>query len=676
MAKDNAHLLVIDHSPECAEEINSLLRNAGIEIRTKFAKTIEATEEAIKLSPPLLLLYNSSAPKSTPLVKILHLADQYQITAAVRFFPNDPSELISALDFFSCLAINQEEDEHLIKIVRTLLDSASSNVKNEELGNRLDELQSRYNLLLDSSRESIAYIHQGLHVYANRAYLQLLGAKDFKEIEVISLLDLMISEQCDLKNLLRDLNKGNFPTAATCVTLTGPGGNRAEVELVFSPARYEGESCIQMVVREVDANTVLKSELDLLRRMDQVTQLLNRNTFSDILEQQIAGQNHSSKIDAVFYIEADKLRELRAELGISGWDAFMVDFSRVLKSCIDERDIAARIDDNGFALMVSRENKSQLVNLGERIVTQVEKQISELAKYSSSVTCSIGIALMGSSVKNADVAINNARDAFLQASVQSNCVKLFKPQMKSTPATGGDQQWVERINYAMDNQEIYSVQQSIINLEGESETLFENKTFLREDNKSLSAEEFLPIAERNDLGSRIDRHVVQGLMSVMAGTGDQHIISLSANSLMDFSFPSWVSHQLEEIDVQGSQLIFQFSVEAVAANIKMAKRLVTELKTMGCRFALSSFDDKPNTCALLDQLDVSMVKLRPGLTADLSSNSTHQEIVRNVVLAAETRQVSVIADDIHDAADLAVLWQCGVKLVAGDLLNETTQVVG
>ena len=71
-----------------------------------------------------------------------------------------------------------------------------------------------------------------------------------------------------------------------------------------------------------------------------------------------------------------------------------------------------------------------------------------------------------------------------------------------------------------------------------------------------------------------------------------------------------------------------------------------------------------------------MIKLRPGLAKGLSSSTTNQEIIRAVVKAVEARNMTIIADEVEDASDLAVLWQCGVKLVTGDFLNEAPQVVG
>jgi len=676
MAKENAQLLVVDHSPEGAEEINSLLRNSGIIIRINFAKTIYQAEKSLKSNLHMLLIYNVSAAKSVSLSKLLQLAEKHGVNAAIRFSPEDPAVLVEALNFHSCIAINIEEDGQLIKLVQGLLESGASKQKFDDLKARTDELQARYELLLDSSRESTAYIHEGLHIYANRAYLELLQVENFDDIEAVSLLDLMSSNQIDLKKLLRDMNKGSYPEGSVRVTISNPAGNKFESELIFSPARYDGEDCIQMMVQEIDANATLKSELARLKNTDPVTQFANRKAFVEALSQHIAQEHTGDNSSAVFYLEADGSQELFASLGASAWDIFMIDFAAVIKACINEDECAARFNDHAFALLIHRDSKRSLQAVGKYIVSAFAEHNPESENHSLSVTCSIGITTVGSLSRDADEVIDQARSAFTQASQKGNCTKQYQPQLEPVASDDEDQSWVDRIRYAIDNQDLYSVQQSIVNLEGESEGLFESKTFLCDQDHDLQAEQFMPIAERNDLGTTIDRHVIKGLLAAIAGTGDRHIISLSTNSLMDFSFPSWFIHQLEECGVQGSQVILQLSAIAVEANLKTAKRLIDEIRPSGCEFSLSLFDDQRKICALLDQLDILLIKLKPGLTENLKNNSEHQTIVRNVVKATSGMPVDVFADDIQDAADLAVLWQCGVKLVAGDFLNESPQVVG
>ena len=78
---------------------------------------------------------------------------------------------------------------------------------------------------------------------------------------------------------------------------------------------------------------------------------------------------------------------------------------------------------------------------------------------------------------------------------------------------------------------------------------------------------------------------------------------------------------------------------------------------------------------VLEHIDVSYVKMRPELTFELTANAKLQESITQIVEAAEPRGVAVIADEVQDTSSLAVLWQCGIKLIAGSFVKESTQVV-
>ncbi len=60
----------------------------------------------------------------------------------------------------------------------------------------------------------------------------------------------------------------------------------------------------------------------------------------------------------------------------------------------------------------------------------------------------------------------------------------------------------------------------------------------------------------------------------------------------------------------------------------------------------------------------------------MQGNSKAQESIRQIVEEAGERDAIVIADEISDTSNLAILWQCGVKMIAGAFLKETSQVVG
>ena len=674
---DSAYLLVIDNSPDHAQIINSFLRNAGIAVRVVNASGFHELEEVLKEKLPFLILIGTQLPASVKIGQIMQVADQYSTPVVLQLEPEDTTNIEAAIATHPLLVINAEENDQLMQVVKQHMSGGTTAREYDELSLKLEELRHRYDLLLDSARDSIAYIHEGLHIYANRAYLELLQVKSRDDIEGLSLLDLMtVNEGIDLKKLLRDMNQDVFPEDTLAVTITTPGNKAIKAELAFSPARYNGEQCIQMMVREQDANLVLQEELDRLRSTDHLTQMINRHTFTARLSALIEKEKNDDFTHAVLYIETDGILDMEQDLGIDSIDTYILDLSNVITSCLEESDLPARFSDHGFAVLIKRDKKSALQELGDCILDNYANHIIDLGDKTITASCSIGMATLGSLTRDAEEVLAHARTAFKQASAEGNALVRFKPALTTVHSGEAERDWVERIRYALNNHDFYTVQQSIVDLEGENEGLFENRTFMREEEGDTPASEFMLAAERNDLGSTIDRHVIPQLMLAITGTGDKHIISLSNNSILDFSFTHWFERMLKETEVVGSQLILQLSAISAESNLKPTRRIIDELKELGCGFVLSEFDNDRRTIQLLEHLPVSMVKLRPGLAQGLSSNTANQEIVRAVVRAIESYDITIIADEVQDASDLAVLWQCGVKLVTGDFLNEAPQVVG
>ena len=673
----SAYLLVIDNSPDHAQVINSFLRNAGIAVRVVTASGLDELETVLKEKTPFLIVIGLQLPASMKINQILQKADLHSTPAVMQVNPEDLANIEAAIATHPLLIINADENDQLMQVVKQHMSGGKSVREYDDLLQKQEELHHRYNLLLDSARDSIAYIHEGLHVYANRAYLDLLMVATLQEIEGLSLLEFMIpGDGVDLKKLLRDMNQAVFPEESLAVSVHTPGGKNLEAELLFSPAKYNGEQCIQMMVREQDANHVLHEELDRLRKIDQMTQMINRQTFTSKLSELIDEGHGDDDRVAVFYIESDGIADLQNDLGMDGIDTYIMDLANVISGCVTENDIPSRFSDHGFTILIKRDETASLQETGNCILENFANHIIDLGDQTRTASCSIGMTTLGSLTRDAQEVIDQAKTAFKQASQTGNTLVRFKPALTTVDSGEGERDWVERIRYALNNHDFYTVQQSIVDLEGENEGLFENRTFMREEGGDTQASEFLMAAERNDLGSTIDRHVMPQIMLAIAGTGDKHIINLSSNSILDFSFPNWFQRMLKETEVEGSQLILQISAMVAESHLKPTRRVVEELQPLGCNFVLSEFDNDPRTLKLLDHLPVGMIKLRPGLARGLSSNTANQEIVRAVVRAIETRNITVIADEVQDASDLAVLWQCGVKLVTGDFLNEAPQVVG
>ena len=673
---DSITLLVADKSPELAERINSQLRNSGIKIHVIHTTKAVEIKRALDQENPLCIIYAQPDSTTASIEEISALARSNAVPFALYTDLTQPAVLVETLRATACLVIYSEDEAQLSNTVKSLIAVQELNrhqVRQREL---LEELEQRYDLLLESGRDAMAYIHEGLHVYANRAYLEALKVADISELAGISLLECMQAEGINLKKVFQGLSRGEFPGEPLEVCIRRPDGTDFEASLAFSPARYHGENCTQMLVHARDAATQLTAELDRMRTTDPLTQLRNKRSFAELLDNQLTLPRSMESVSAILYLEPDGVADLQEELDVVSMDALVSDLAIVLKNCLSEADIAARISDHGLAVLAQRSNMEKVEEFANSILKTYASHLVEIEDRSISISCSIGIATLGRLAKSSTEVLAGARKAQAEAAETGNRSITFRPQLMAVSNFEDDRQWIDRIKHALNHHEFYSVQQSIIDLDGEGEHMMENLTYLRDESGDLAPGRFMDIADRNDLAGAIDRQIIPGLLKSFVESSDKQIITLSNNSILDYSFPGWLMEQMSEFCVEAEKVIIQVSAATVQSNLKPVQRLMNELGPHGCSLSIAGFDAERRTRQVLDHLSVSYIKIQAKLTDQLTGNSSHQEAIRKIVDAADSSGVKVIADEVEDTASLAILWQCGVKLIAGAFLKENSQVVG
>lgn len=670
----SVNLLVTDRSPESAEHINSMLRNSGINIHVFHAGTSMDVKRALDHDTPLLILYADPDEAEAPLDEVIDLANAFDVQVALYTDLEDSDKLLRLLRIAACVVIDSANEELLTSAVARLVEAGENQRRFAARQERAEELEQRYNLLLESSRDAIAYVHEGLHVYANRAYLEALRVKDQSDLAGLTLLEMLTTADTDLKKLLRGLSRGSFPSEPLAVEVQRPDGSVFGADLVFSPARFDGEDCTQMMMQHRDAANELAAELERLRQTDPLTRLANRKTFARALGERIeAGPGEFSS--AVLYVEPDGFAELQDELDAETLDAFISDQADTIRYIVETDDVVARIGDCGFAVLAQRRDSAELEALAEAILEGFRSHIVEIGDRALSVSCSIGMNTIGRLSVDPGETLAQARKAQAEAAGVGDRLVVCRPQLTPVASIDGEQQWIERIKYAIGNQDFYSVQQSIINLDGDGDPLVENITFLHGESGDHSPEEFALVAERNDLAGTIDHHVIPALLKTFVDNTDRQVINISGNSLLDYAFPGWFAEQLKTACAEGDRIVLQIAAGNAHTNLRPAQRLIKEVAPLGCRLAISEFDGQRRTLQLLDHLDVVFVKLKRELTAGLTGSTDSQEAIRKIVSAADAHGVEVIADQVADTSSLAVLWQCGVKLVSGAFLQDSSQVL-
>ncbi|HKJ17142.1 MAG TPA: EAL domain-containing protein [Xanthomonadales bacterium] len=672
---ESVNLLFLDRTPEPAENINSLLRNSGIKVHVIHVESYADVNRALESYSPILILYADPDPVDAGIEEISELAANFSVPCALYCDLEDTERLVGLLKNAACIVIDCNNDQQLITAVSRLLDTQSRINRSSEQKSRLDELEHRYDLLLDSSREAIAYIHEGLHVYANRAYLELIHVEDSDELQGISLLEMMKIADGNFKTVLRNLTKGRFPSDPVEVQVNRNDGSQFDAALQFSPATFNGEECIQMRLQERDEATELQAEIERIRVTDALTQLSNRARFMSQLTEFLNRDPDPRLASAVLYIEPDVHDQPNSAVGLSGIDAHVVELANVIRQYLEDGDACGRIRDTGIAVLVSRGNKEKLTAFAKAIQNAYQNVVIEVDGSSFTSSCSVGIVPLGRLASDADSVIAQAQQAFSEATDEEENLVVFRPQLTAVAPAEDESEWVDRIRFGLKNEDFVAVHQSIVDLDGEGDHVFENLVFLRGEETEHPAIEFAAVADKHELSGFIDRSVIPGILRSVSDHAESQIISLSTHSIADPAFPGWLREQFRMYAVDAGKLIIQIPADSAQANLKPTQRLMKDLIPLGCKLSISSFGPERRTLQLFEHLDVHFVKLHTELTEELQGNSKAQESIRQIVDTANEHESVVIADEITDTSNLAILWQCGVKMIAGAFLKEDSQVI-
>jgi len=709
MPPDSPFLLVIDTNPESAARVNSLLRNAGINVHVLHADNAPEAERLVGEFSPFLVYYLPSAQAHYAVEDAARLAADRQTFLGIALADGGRELFDRAAGDAACLGIGDEEQ--LPAIARRLGGLGRAARDQERLKKQEEELEGRLDLLLASTQEPIAYFHAGLHVAANPVYLELLGADSFDDIAALSLLDILEREGTDLKAMVRAFGREEFPEDGETFQLRPPGGEARTVRLGFAPVRYEGEDCVQLVVRGAEGDeapterpehgaeappgeapreetppapqaerspprpTPPPAPVESDAEIDPLSGMFWRSPFMKRLEGRL-GDLPENRRAAVFFLAADDATSTLEELNVADMDRYVRAAADEVLASLEDDDLVCRFDDASFVVFAIRQDKADLKRLGEKLRAGIERKAQDHPGEPMPRSCCVGFVLLDRQQHEAEHTLEKARAACRLAAEDGNTILRYKPARLAGVTDDEEAQWRERLRYALDNEEFFTVQHSIMNLEGDLEGLVENRTYMHEDDTDVPAADYLAAAERNQLASQVDRQAIPGLLRAVAGGDDRQIIEISGNSLQDFSFPTWFQRTLQDTRFPGQRVVLQWPAWAARQQARAARRLIEELEPLGVQFSVSGFDTDPKTLDLLGALKLQYVTLDPALTRDLESDSTRVDAIREVVRAAEAVQTLTVASDVSSSSDLAMLWRGGVKLVSGDFIQETPRVIG
>ncbi len=164
------HVLIMDPSSNEAEHLINLLRNYGFAVRATPIQTEQNLEESIE-SQSWDLFIAKPEVNDLSAFHALEMVQNYgrDIPFILMTYDYEPETHLKALKAGMRDVIPASEQELFCLVVERELKSLEDRRRRRSAELFLHETEKRNELLLDSSNEAIAYVHEGMHIYANKA---------------------------------------------------------------------------------------------------------------------------------------------------------------------------------------------------------------------------------------------------------------------------------------------------------------------------------------------------------------------------------------------------------------------------------------------------------------------------------------------------------------------------
>lgn len=670
-------LMLVDDKIDDAEQSISLLRNGGIPVRPSRPETLAELEAALTNASGEIILA-SYAARTIPFKAVAEAAqasgkDVVVIALLDQLDEASVSEVLASgargfalrgrAKFLQFVVGREARISERRRLVRRLEAS-------------LRETERRCDALIASSRDPIAYVHEGMHIRANQAYLEMFGYESFEEIEGLPLLDMVGPENADqFKQLLKDLSRGEPPPKNLELKARRADGETFDALMEFAQASYEGEPCIQIVMRPQLMDAEMVKELDALRQRDQITGLYNRQHFLGELDVAISAAAEGASDQALLLMELDNYATLMNAVGVANADALLKATAERIARQLPENAITARFTEHGIAVLLRGSNHNQTRDLAKVLCKSFENAILEVGDHSLNATLSIGGVQIGQKIASAQQVLNKVVSQIQSAQAEGgNRALIFDPAARDRAEEERIAQWVAHMENALKGEGFVLFFQPIIHLTGDPEETYQVLLRLTGPNGDIvTPGVFMGIAEEHGMMAHIDRWVIQRAIAAIAqrrrsGRNTRLFVKVTVESLQDPKLAAWIAANLKQADVPPENLVVSLPESKAFTNLKAVQELHASLSRLGCGMCLEQFGLGLNSFQLLSHVPADYLGIDHSLIEDLARNPESQAKVREITDRAAELGRKTIAEGAQDAGSMTVLFTSNVQYVYGNFL--------
>ena len=432
---------------------------------------------------------------------------------------------------------------------------------------------------------------------------------------------------------------------------------------------------------------------------DKLTGLVNARHFTHQVALELQRRREAGGYSAILYIDLDRFSAIVDAAGVPASERLLVEIASVLGKRLREHDVLARIEGDRLALMLSGVQLENLFPLADSYRELLHQCKYESGGASRPITASIGVAVISRDTPSAEYVVEHSRLACRMAKQRGrDQTEIYVGEHDARIAREIEAGWTERLRQAMEQERIVLLVQPIVpvaalprsesavvqrqgwrvNGSGTAgqEYLFEILIrMVGKDGQLISPGVFVPLAERVGMMPKLDLWVLNRLLRYLSGVRGVRApiafhVNLSNMTLADPDSLKLIEAAIRSSGVSARQLVFEITETSELTSLHSARKFISALKKLGCRFALDDFGTGFSSFTHLRHLPVDFVKVEGSFVQGMPGSELDRKMVGSITQLAQSLKLRVIGEHVDSFSTLEALRISGADYAQGNYLGE------
>ncbi len=545
----------------------------------------------------------------------------------------------------------------------------------KKIEKQLQNLHNRDKYFQDQSEEGIFFIDVDRRkiIDANQAICELLGYTSQEMLEA-TLYEIVALDKEIIDHEIDQIMNYNSQVVEDSI-FRSLEGTLINVEAKICRIVYDEKETLCFKIKDIAKRKQIEDKLEHQALFDRLTDLPNRQYFTQKLENSLTDAQKNQTLLAVLFLDIDSFQNINHSFGHRVGDEVLKIFAKRLLSCVRNGDVTARWGSDEFTILLPRiKNTEDTVKLAKRIFEDLQEPFI-VEGHHLKIKTSIGISVYPQDGENAEILLKNGDAALAKTKQQGRShYQFYNPSM--TEESLQLLQLETEIHKALDRRELYLYYQPQVRIDTGEVTGME--ALLRWERPGLGQilpGKFIPLAEKSDIISHITKHVLQTACKQNREWQDAGLppvpvtVNLSGREFQQPNLVEVAARILDKTGLDPQWLELEVTEMTLQKHLKIGRQIFQDCRNLGIRMALDDFGLGTSSVGHFKHFNFRTLKISQFVIRDLKGTNQETGILAALLALGRGFNLRVIAEGVETSQQLEILKTLNYQEVQGYLLS-------